>query len=37
MEFDVGLYFALVEKMTAFDGGRVVVGLLDGMEIECII
>ena len=34
-EFDVELYFALVEKMTVFDGGRVVVSLLDGTEIEC--
>jgi len=37
VEFDVGLYFALVEKMTVFDGGRVVVSLLDGTDLECII
>ena len=36
-EFDVELYFALVEKMTVFDGGRVIVVLLDGTEIECEI
>lgn len=35
VEFDVGLYFALVEKMVVFEEGRVVVGLLDGTEIEC--
>ena len=35
VEFDVGLYFALVEKMTVFDGGRVVVSLLDGTAVEC--
>ena len=29
-EFDEGLYFALVEKMTVCDGGRMVVSLLDG-------
>ena len=34
-EFDEGLYFSLVEKMTVFDGGRMVVSLLDGTEVEC--
>jgi len=34
-EFDCELYFALVEKMTVFDGGKVVVRLLDGTDIEC--
>jgi len=37
VEFDVGLYFALVEKMVVYDGGRVVVGLLDGTAVECEI
>jgi len=37
VEFDVGLYFALMEKMTVFYGGRVIVGLLDGMELECMV
>ena len=37
LEFDVGLYFALVEKMVVFDGGRVVVSLLDGTDLECLI
>jgi len=36
-EFDVDIYFALVEKMTVYDGGRVVVGLLDGTAVECEI
>ena len=27
--FDVNLYFMLVEKITVFDGSRLVVGLLD--------
>ena len=34
-EFDIDLYFALVEKMTVFDGGRLVVSLLDGTAIGC--
>ena len=36
-DFDIELYYALVEKMTVFDGGRVIVVLLDGTEIECEI
>jgi len=36
-EFDINLYFALVEKMTVFDGGRVVVSLHEGTDLECII
>ena len=34
-EFNTDLYFALVEKMTVFDGDRVIVKLLDGTEVEC--
>ena len=37
VEFDVGLYFAMVEMMTVYDGGRVIVSLLDGTELECEI
>ncbi len=37
VEFDVNLYFALVEKMVVYDGGRVIVNLLDGTAVECII
>ena len=33
-EFDLVLNFALVEKITLYDGGRLVVRLLDGTEIE---
>ena len=32
--FDVDLYFALVEKITVYDGGRLIVSLLDGTEIS---
>lgn len=34
-EFDVDLYFALVEKIIVYDGGRLVVSLLDGTDVEC--
>lgn len=34
-EFDIELYFALVEKMTVFDGGRIIVSLIDGTDVEC--
>jgi len=34
-EFDAEVFFALVEKMTVFDGGRLIVGLLDGTDVEC--
>lgn len=36
-EYDVGLYFAMVEKITVFDGGRLIVSLLDGTAVECEI
>jgi len=34
-EFDTDLYFTLVDKITVYDGGRLIVSLLDGNEIEC--
>ena len=33
-KFDSELYFALVEKITIYDGGRLIVRLLDGTDIE---
>ncbi|ACV63051.1 Recombinase [Desulfofarcimen acetoxidans DSM 771] len=36
-EFDIALYFAFTEKVVLYDEGRVIVGLLDGTEVECII
>jgi len=36
-EFNIDLYFALVEKMTVYDGGRLIVSLLAGTDIECEI
>jgi len=37
VEFDVGLYLALVEKMEVFDEGMVVVSLLGETDLECTI
>jgi hypothetical protein len=34
-EFDIALYFALVEKITVYAGGRLIVCLFDGTEIKC--
>ena len=34
-EFDIDLYFALVEKITVVGWKQVIVSLLDGTEIEC--
>ncbi len=34
-EFNIDLYFAVVEKITVYDGGRLIVSLLDGTDIEC--
>ena len=36
-QFDVDLYFKLVEKITVNDGGILVVSLLDGSVLECQI
>lgn len=35
-EFDVDLYLRMVEKMVVF-GDRIIVGMLEGTEVECII
>jgi hypothetical protein len=37
IKFDVGLYFALTEKVIVCDEGQIGNGLLDGTEVECII
>ena len=36
-KFDIDLYFALTEKIVVHDGGRLMVVLLDGTEVECLI
>ena len=33
VEFDVDLYFAMIEKMTVIEGTQIIVRLLDGMSI----
>jgi len=34
-EFDIELYCALVEKTTVYDGGKIIVRLMDETEVEC--
>ena len=34
-KFDIDLYFALVEKITVYNSGILIVSLLDGAEVEC--
>lgn len=36
-EFDVDLFFRTVEKMTVFEGRRIIVSLVDETEMECEI
>ena len=36
-EFGVDMYFRIIEKMTVFDGEKIIVSLLDGTEIEVVI
>ena len=33
-QFDVDVYFKMVEKITVYDAGRLVVSMLDGSEVE---
>jgi len=36
-EFDIDIYFRIIEKMIVFEGNRIIVGLLDGTEVEVLI
>ena len=36
-KFDVDLYYKVIEKIVIYQGNKVIVGLLDGSEIEIII
>lgn len=36
-EFDMDLFFRIIEKMTVFEGEKIIVTLLDGTEIEIVI
>lgn len=36
-EFDIDIYFKMIEKMIVFEGNKIIVTLLDGTEIEVLI
>lgn len=36
-EFDMDLFFRIIEKMTVFEGEKIIVTLIDGTEIEVVI
>ncbi len=36
-EFDVNLFLKIIEKLTVFEGEKIIVSLLDGSEIEAVI
>lgn len=36
-EFDMDLFFSITEKMTVFDGEKIIVSLLDGTKIDILI
>lgn len=36
-EFDIDIYFKMIEKMIVFEGNKIIVTLLDGTEVEVVI
>ena len=34
---DIDLYFALTEKIMVLSGGRLIISLIDGTDVECTI
>jgi len=36
-EFDMDLFFRIIDKMTVFEGRKIIVIMLGGMEIEVVI
>jgi len=36
-DFDMNLFFVIIEKMTVFEGEKIIVTLQKGTEIECEI
>jgi hypothetical protein len=36
-EFDIDIYFKIIEKMIVFEGNKIIVTLLDGTEVEVVI
>ena len=36
-EFDIDIYFKIIERMIVFEGNKIIVTLLDGTEVEVVI
>ena len=36
-EFNIDLYFKMIEKMTVYKEEKIIIRSLDGTEVECII
>ena len=36
-EFDIDIYFKIIDKMIVFEGNKIIVTLLDGTEVEVVI
>lgn len=36
-EFNMNLFFRIIEKMTVFEGEKIIVSLLDGSDVEIVI
>jgi len=36
-KFDMDLFFRIIEKITVFEGEKIIVSLLDGTEVEVVI
>lgn len=36
-EFDMDLFFRVIEKMAVFEGKKIIITLLDGTEVEVVI
>jgi site-specific DNA recombinase len=34
-EFDIDIYYKIIEKIIVFEGNKIIVTLLDGTEVEC--
>lgn len=36
-DFNIDLFYSIIEKMTVFEGEKIIVTLLDGTELEVVI
>jgi site-specific DNA recombinase len=36
-EFDIDIYYKVIEKITVYQGNKIIVTLLDGTDVECEI